>query len=239
MKKLKFILIGETQVGKTSLINQYINNQFEADYLMTIGNDKTTKEITIDEKKVTLEIWDTIGHETLRAANKIFMKNTNIALIVYDITNRESFENLNEFYKELISINTKDKMIIGITANKSDLYENSEVNKEEGEEYAKKIKALFFESTATDHENVEKIFYELTKAYINKFEPKEKKISTKTITQINSTNQNNDIGKTIEITENNTDNSSEEKNEEFKSDGIDDVKIERDDQYYSSKCIII
>ena len=66
MKKLKFILIGETQVGKTSLINQYINNQFEADYLMTIGNDKTTKEITIDEKKVSLEIWDTIGYKKLR-----------------------------------------------------------------------------------------------------------------------------------------------------------------------------
>ena len=124
MKKLKFVIIGETQVGKTSLINQYLNNQFEGDYLMTIGNDKTTKEITIDEKKVTLEIWDTIGHETLRAANKIFMKNTNIALMVYDITNRDSFDNLNQFYEELISINTENKMIIGVTANKSDSYEN-------------------------------------------------------------------------------------------------------------------
>ena len=243
MKKLKFVIIGETQVGKTSLINQYVNNQFEGDYLMTIGNDKTTKEITIDEKKVTLEIWDTIGHETLRAANKIFMKNTNIALMVYDITHRDSFDNLNQFYKEFISNNTENKMIIGVTANKSDLYENAEVTKEEGEDYANKIKASFFESTATDHENVENIFNELTKAYINKFEPGEEKISTKTITQINSTNQNNEIGKTTEMTENNNDSSSQVKNEEFKeefnSDEINDIKIEKDDKSSSSKCIII
>ncbi len=199
MKKLKFVIIGETQVGKTSLINQYLNNQFEGDYLMTIGNDKTTKEITIDEKKVTLEIWDTIGHETLRAANKIFMKNTNIALMVYDITNRDSFDNLNQFYKEFISNNTENKMIIGVTANKSDLYENAEVTKEEGEDYANKIKASFFESTATDHENVENIFNELTKAYINKFESKEKQINN----NIKNKNIENKSNKLIENKENN------------------------------------
>ena len=110
---------------------------------MTIGNDKMTKDIKINENQLKLEIWDSIGHESLRSANKIFMKNTDIALIVYDITNRQSFLNLNEFYEELININKRDKMIIGIAANKSDLYENTEVNREEGEEYAKKINALF------------------------------------------------------------------------------------------------
>ena len=109
MKKLKVTLIGESQVGKTSLINQYVNNKFEDEYLMTIGNDKMIKEIEINENKVRLEIWDTIGQKDLRNANKIFMKNTNIALIVYDITNKKSFENLNEFYKELIKMNERDK----------------------------------------------------------------------------------------------------------------------------------
>ena len=135
---------------------------------MTIGNDKITKDIKINENQLKLEIWDSIGHESLRSANKIFMKNTDIALIVYDITNRQSFVNLNEFYEELINMNERDKMIIGIAANKSDLYENTEVNREEGEEYAKKINALYFESTATDHENVVNIFEELIKAYIEK-----------------------------------------------------------------------
>ena len=196
MKKLKVTLIGESKVGKTSLINQYVNNEFEDEYLMTIGNDKLIKEIEINENKVRLEIWDTIGQESLRSANKIFMKNTNIALIVYDITNKKSFENLNEFYKELIKMNERDKMIIGIAANKSDLYENSEVNKEEGEEYAKNINALFFESTAMEHENVVNIFEELIKAYIDKFDLKEKK-------QINSLNNNSNQFDMINTCENN------------------------------------
>ena len=72
MKKLKFILVGESQVGKTSLINQYVNNEFDGDYLMTIGNDKMTKDIKINEEQLKLEIWDSIGHESLRSANKIF-----------------------------------------------------------------------------------------------------------------------------------------------------------------------
>ena len=73
MKKLKVTLIGESKVGKTSLINQYVNNKFEDEYLMTIGNDKMIKEIEINENKVRLEIWDTIGQENLRSANKIFI----------------------------------------------------------------------------------------------------------------------------------------------------------------------
>ena len=231
MKKLKFVIIGETQVGKTSLINQYLNNQFEGDYLMTIGNDKTTKEITIDEKKVTLEIWDTIGNETLRAANKIFMKNTNIALMVYDITNRDSFDNLNQFYEELISINTENKMIIGVTANKSDLYEDACVNKEEGEEYAKTIKASFFESTATDHENVENIFNELTKDYIDKYGLKEE------TTQSNNNSQTTNIvnDEKVDIPEN--------KQEAVKSmviEKIDEVETVESSCYdkFSKKCNI-
>jgi Ras-related protein Rab-6A len=208
MKKLKVTLIGESQVGKTSLINQYVNNKFEDEYLMTIGNDKMIKEIEINENKVRLEIWDTIGQKDLRNANKIFMKNTNIALIVYDITNKKSFENLNEFYKELIKMNERDKMIIGIAANKSDLYENTEVNREEGEEYAKKINALYFESTATDHENVVNIFEELIKVYIENNKEKKNEDTTNNINNSNEDTTNN-INNSNEDTTNNTNNSNE------------------------------
>ena len=143
-----------------------------------------------------IEILDTPGQDRYKNVNKIFMKDSDIALIVYDITNRQSFLNLNEFYEELININKRDKMIIGIAANKSDLYENSEVNKEEGEEYAKNINALFFESTAMEHENVVNIFEELIKAYIDKFDLKEKK-------QINSLNNNYNQFDMINTCENN------------------------------------
>ena len=182
MKKLKVTLIGESKVGKTSLINQYVNNKFEEEYFMTIGNDKLIKEIEINENKVRLEIWDTIGQENLRSANKIFMKNTDIALIVYDITNKETFEKVNHWINLVKEVNGNRNLIIGIAANKSDLYENTEVNREEGEEYAKKINALYFESTATDHENVVNIFEELIKVYIEN--NKEKKMIILQIIQI-------------------------------------------------------
>ena len=234
MKKLKVTLIGESQVGKTSLINQYVNNKFEDEYLMTIGNDKMIKEIEINENKVRLEIWDTIGQENLRSANKIFMKNTDIALIVYDITNKKSFENLNEFYEELIKMNERDKMIIGIAANKSDLYENTEVNREEGEEYAKNINALYFESTATDHENVVNIFEELIKVYIENNKEKKNEDTTNNINNSNEDTTNN----TNNSNELNKKNNSNSKRKKEKKKELNDIQVEKDAGIYNS-CNII
>ena len=234
MKKLKFILVGESQVGKTSLINQYVNNEFDGDYLMTIGNDKITKDIKINEEQLKLEIWDSIGQESLRSANKIFMKNTDIALIVYDITNKKSFENLNEFYEELIKMNERDKMIIGIAANKSDLYENTEVNREEGEEYAKKINALYFESTATDHENVVNIFEELIKVYIENNKEKKNEDTTNNINNSNEDTTNN----TNNSNELNKKNNSNSKRKKEKKKELNDIQVEKDAGIYNS-CNII
>ena len=163
MEKLKCVLIGETAVGKTSIITQYINNEFNPDVKSSIGVDNLIKEIEIENTKIKFELWDTPGQEIYTSANKIFMKNTDIALIVYDITNKETFEKVNHWINLVKEVNGNRNLIIGIAANKSDLYENAEVNKEEGEEYAKNINALYFESTATDHENVVNIFEEKKK----------------------------------------------------------------------------
>ena len=168
MEKLKCVLIGETAVGKTSIITQYINNEFNPDVKSSIGVDNLIKEMEIENTKIKFELWDTPGQDRYKNVNKIFMKNTDIALIVYDITNKRTFEKVNHWINLVKEVNGNRNLIIGIAANKSDLYENTEVNREEGEEYAKKINALYFESTATDHENVVNIFEELIKAYINK-----------------------------------------------------------------------
>ncbi len=231
MNKLKYILIGEGGVGKTSLINQYINNEFKQNYTMTTSADRLIKEITINNKKITFEIWDTPGQKTYRSINKIFMKNTDIALAVYDITNRKTFEILDTFINSLKEINQNRNLTIGVTANKSDLYEDACVNKEEGEEYANKIKALFFESTATDHENVENIFNELTKDYINKYGLKEE------TTQSNNNSQTTNIvnDEKVDIPEN--------KQEAVKSmviekiDEVETVEISCYDKF-SKKCNI-
>ena len=205
MEKLKCVLIGETAVGKTSIITQYTNNEFNPDVKSSIGVDNLIKEIEIENTKIKFELWDTPGQEIYTSANKIFMKNTDIALIVYDITNKRTFEKVNHWINLVKEVNENRNLIIGIAANKSDLYENTEVNREEGEEYAKNINALYFESTATDHENVVNIFEELIKAYINTFKKKDKNIipdSTKKVDG-NKVNQNTELSS---IDDNNNDN---------------------------------
>ena len=96
------------------------------------------------------------------------MRNAKIALLVYDITNEESFKNLNEFYKQVCEINGRDKLIIGVVGNKNDLYEERNVKEEEGQKYAEEIKASFFETSAKDHETIESLFEGICEQFIKK-----------------------------------------------------------------------
>ena len=167
-KRVKFIIIGDKTVGKSCIINQFIEKQFVNEYIRTIGSDKIKKEIEIEGEKLKLEIWDTVGQEQYRAVNKIFIKNAQIALIVYDITNRKSFENLNNWYNLIFEINKDSNVIVGVTANKTDLYENQVVDSEEGKNFADEKKISFFETSAKDYESIENVFIQLSKIYINK-----------------------------------------------------------------------
>ena len=152
MEPLKIIFVGETQVGKTAIITQFTENRFEEEYVTTMNSDKIQKEVEISNgKQIKIEIWDTIGQIGYRAVNKIFMKNTKITIIVYDITNQKTFDVLKEFYDQVIDVNGKDNVMFVVVGNKSDLYKDQVVLKETGKEYAKSINALFYEITATDH----------------------------------------------------------------------------------------
>ncbi len=93
--KVKLILVGNNNLGKSSIICQFIENKFSEEYLTTINQDKSIKEIKLKNGEIIIfEIWDSIGQEEYRNVNKKFMKNTKIALLVYDITNQKSFEEL-------------------------------------------------------------------------------------------------------------------------------------------------
>ena len=174
MLSIKVILIGDGGVGKTCLIQQYTNKEFTEEHIETMSaGDKSFKEVKVGEKTIKLEIWDTAGQEQYRSVNKIYMKNAKIALMVYDMTNQNSFNNLQNWYNELKDINDSVE-IIGVIANKSDLYEDKIIDKEEGENYAKSINALFFETSALDYENVAIAFEGLTKEYVQKKDKEEK-----------------------------------------------------------------
>ena len=169
MEKIKIILVGDGGVGKTCLISQYISNSFVLNHIMTTGIDKQYKEIEIKNKKLKIEIWDTAGQEQYRSVNKLLMKNTQIALVVYDITNEKSFNELN-YWINLVKDNNKEKEIIfGIAANKSDLFENQIVSREKGKKFADDNSYLFFETSAMDYKSIDNAFNKLCEAFVNKF----------------------------------------------------------------------
>ena len=166
--RLKVIFVGSGRVGKTSLITQYLNKTFTEGYLMTVGVDKSIKNIKIEGKDVILEINDTAGQEDYRQVNKIFMKNTKIAIFVYDITNRASFEEIPKWIETVNQSNPNHNIIFGLAANKSDLYENQEIKKKEGSDFANNHNLLFFETSAKDYDSIENVFIALTKEYLTK-----------------------------------------------------------------------
>ena len=175
MQKTKVILVGESRVGKTSIINQYVECSFTDEYIITLTGDKLAKEVEIGGKKYNLEIWDTAGNEQFRAVNKIFMKNSKIAILVYDITDKKSFEELGYWYDQIINTNDKDNIIIGLAGNKSDKYEDQVVSAEEGQKYAEKINATFKETSAMDHESIDALFNQVLEKLVEK-EKKQDKI---------------------------------------------------------------
>ena len=164
--EIKLAFIGQSTVGKTSLITQYTKKTFADTYLSTIGADQIIKELKLENGlNVKLNIWDTAGQERFRSVNAIFLKGAQIVIMVYDITKRDTFEEIkNYWYNNVKNIIDKDT-IIGLAGNKSDLYENEQVSKEEGQQYAQEIKAIFKETTATTFESINELINELVQKY--------------------------------------------------------------------------
>ena len=169
MIKCKITLIGESSVGKTSFIKQYISNTFNQEIQSTIGGEREYKTIEINGKKIRLAFWDTAGQEKFRSLSRIFINKSNIVIFVYDITQKDSFEKIKEiWYPTTIEILGNDNVVYGIAANKSDLYENEEVKYEEGEAFAKSINAIIKETTAMNHKQIEELITDLVKSFLDR-----------------------------------------------------------------------
>ena len=163
----KITLIGESSVGKSSLIKQYITESFNQEIKTTIGGEREYKIIEINNKKINLCFWDTAGQEKYRSLSRIFVNNSNIVIFVYDITNEKSFNLIKEYwYPSTIETLGNDKVVFGIAANKSDLYENEKVNFEDAQNYGKEINAIVKETTAVNHKQVDEFINELLSSYI-------------------------------------------------------------------------
>ena len=143
-KDVKVIILGETGVGKTSIINRFINDEFNPDNdIETLGSTFFRKSIKRQNTVYKLQIWDSIGQEKYHSITRLFIKGSNIVLLVYSIDSRESFQELNHWLNTLKDILDKNKYILGIVASKSDLVNEEIVSRKEGEEFAKKTGGIF------------------------------------------------------------------------------------------------
>ena len=168
-KKIKIILVGDTAVGKTTIIKQYISKMFCETTLSTIGSEYNIKEIEINNEKINLQIWDTPGQVRLRTMTKNFIQNSDIAIMVCDITKKDSFDNLNEWFNTFNNIIDVNNIIIGIAANKSDLFEKEEVDLKEIVDYGKTINAKVFSTSAKEFSSIDDMILDLSQDYYDKF----------------------------------------------------------------------
>ena len=156
-EKIKLMVIGETRVGKTSLIKKYTKDVFGGTYLTTVGIDFQEKIIHVEDKTVKLQIWDTAGQERFRNIAKSYFHTSDGFLLVYDITVKDSFEKLNYWYEQ-IKLNAPANTICIVAGNKCDLEEKRQVDKNEGDNFAKKYNLNFYETSAKEGNNVNVVF---------------------------------------------------------------------------------
>ena len=147
---IKVVLLGETGVGKTNIINIATNQSFEPEEKTTIVSSFSKVILKIKKKQYQLNIWDTIGQEQFRQLTKLFYNNSKIVIFVYDITSKKSFNELKNYWVKDIESKLGNNIIKGLIANKSDLFLYEQVKEEEGEEYAKSINAKFLMFSAKD-----------------------------------------------------------------------------------------
>ena len=145
---IKVVLLGESGVGKTNLINILTGGEFNENEKLTMASSFLLKKIKVNDKEYTIQIWDTIGHEKLRTLTKLFYTNSKIVIFVYDISVKASFEALKDYWINDVEQKLGKDIIKGVVGNKIDLFLNQQVSQEEGQEYAESIGAQFLETSA-------------------------------------------------------------------------------------------
>ena len=166
---LKYIIIGDAAVGKSNLLLRYVHGQFKPEYQLTIGVEFGAKNINISSKVFRIQIWDTAGQENFRSITRAYYKNSVCALVVYDISSRDSFNNVTSWIEDCKNQSPKTIFMV-LVGNKCDLEDKRQVSYEEGKELADKNELLFFESSAKDGINVDEIFENSAKEIAKKIE---------------------------------------------------------------------
>jgi len=158
----KVVLLGEGSVGKTSLVVRYVKNLFNPSHVTTIQASFLSKRLNIDGKSVNLSIWDTAGQERFHALGPIYYRESNGAVLVYDITDNNSFVKVKNWVKELRS-QLGTTVTLAIVGNKIDLEKSRAVDAEEALSYAKSVGAKHYTTSAKLNQGLNELFLDLTK----------------------------------------------------------------------------
>ena len=168
IESFKVGLVGESGVGKTSIITQFIDQTFQEDQQSTTGGTFSTKSVVCDNgKTLKFEIWDTAGQERYRSLTKMFYKDANAAVLVFDITRQDSFEELQNYWAQQIKECSPPEIILAVAANKSDLINKEAVDEEKSRAFANELGAIYVSTTATTVESINELFIEIAKKYTN------------------------------------------------------------------------
>ncbi|KAJ5077731.1 rab gtpase [Anaeramoeba ignava] len=166
--KYKVCFLGDTAVGKTSIITRLMYNKFDSNYQATVGADFLTKSFKLNQNYIKLQLWDTAGQEKFRSLMPSYIRNSSAAIIVYDITNRESFNSI-DYWIEDIRNERGDEAIIYLVGNKTDDPNNRLISIEELEKKAKQNNCNFLETSAKVDHNVNLLFEKLCTSLVSKF----------------------------------------------------------------------
>ena len=161
-REVKVVLLGDTGVGKSSLVLRFVTNNFKPYSESTIGASFMSKMIMVDGTPIKYQIWDTAGQEKYHSLAPMYYRGAAAAIVVYDITRKASFATLKNWVKELKQLGPEN-IVIAIAGNKCDLDDAREQPMEAAREYAEEINALFVETSAKEDTNVHELFVNISK----------------------------------------------------------------------------
>ena len=166
--QVKTVLLGESGVGKSCIILRYINGIFSSTHSSTILSTFSSKKIKFDENTlITLNIWDTAGQEKFRAITKINYQDAAVIILVFDLTNKTSFNVIKDYWYPQVKENAPENVILVLVAAKCDLENRYEVDLNEAENYAKEIDAIFKKTSALDNIGINELFQEIGKKILS------------------------------------------------------------------------
>ena len=165
----KILLLGDSSVGKTCFLMRYTDNTFQEIHMSTIGLDYKLKNVQLDDgKMVKIQIWDTAGQDRFRSITKNYYKGAHGIILIYDITNKKSFENVRTWINQ-IKEEVSEKVSIILVGNKIDDEEHRVVATDDGEKIAKELGLMFFECSAKSGVNIDSTFNELVKKTVENY----------------------------------------------------------------------